>query len=221
MNRFHILRFLFPALLFGAVSGMAQLDQVGAIRDFSIPRFNDQGDRLWLLQGKELKRQAKEVAFVLEMDLQTYDPGRGTPETRDAQPIRSFPYEKQLGRERPTDSHRRARLRNFRKGLAVERQPWTCFNRERGESCFRCDLDGFSWPANALPDEPKDSPSPPLAVRTRTSGFRANPDIQRQARATYHGQKPPVLVFGKRPCFRTQPQRNLRSAGSDFQAFGR
>jgi len=52
------------------VSG--QFEQATEIRDFAIPRFDEDGHRLWVLRGKELRRQSEEIATVMEMDLMTY-----------------------------------------------------------------------------------------------------------------------------------------------------
>ncbi len=88
---------LIPLLFFAApfICGMpfasAQLEQTTAIKDFAIPSFDEDGHRLWVLRGKELRRQSEAEATVLEMDLTTYAGTRQqTPETRLRSPLARF-----------------------------------------------------------------------------------------------------------------------------------
>jgi lipopolysaccharide export system protein LptA len=72
MNFVRIYRSAVPLVLV-VHSLTAQLDQATAIRDFAIPRFDEKGSRLSMLQGKELRRQGADEATINEMDLRTYD----------------------------------------------------------------------------------------------------------------------------------------------------
>lgn len=164
MNFSRIFKILFLVLSFGCGTVMAQLDQVGAIRDFSIPRFNEQGDRLWLLQGKELRRQSKEVAFISGMDLQTYDPERGVPETRLRSPFARFHMKNNLA-----GSDKEIRINGPDYEISGKGWQWNGSLRRvliatKVKVLFDAVLTDF-LASECAPDEPEDPPSPPLAVR--------------------------------------------------------
>ena len=79
---FSILRYA-TTFLCGIQILSAQPEPNTAIRDFTIPQFDEEGRPLSMLKGKELRRQPKDEATVLEMDLQTYAMARpGTTELR-------------------------------------------------------------------------------------------------------------------------------------------
>ncbi|MFP6900931.1 MAG: LptA/OstA family protein [Opitutales bacterium] len=77
--------------LLGIATVSAQLEQATAIRDFTMPRFDDEGRRLWTLSGKEFKRVAPDEAIVRDMDLRTYAADRQkSQETRMRSPSARF-----------------------------------------------------------------------------------------------------------------------------------
>ncbi len=67
MNHRRCAQTFFPLLL-GIQIASAQLDQAAAIREFAIPKFDQEGRRAWILSGQELRRHSEEEATVVEMD---------------------------------------------------------------------------------------------------------------------------------------------------------
>jgi len=164
MNFSGIFKILFAVLSLGCGSAMAQLDQVGAIRNFSIPRFNEEGGRLWLLQGKELRRQSKEVAFITEMDLQTYDSERGVPETRLRSPFARFHMKNNLA-----GSDKAILINGPDYEISGQGWQWNGSLRRvliasKVQVFFEAVLTDF-LASECAPDEQEDPPAPPLAVR--------------------------------------------------------